>query len=68
MNEGIGRTVPLMAVVTAVLPLNVLINYGLLFGRHGLPALGAPGCGLGSTISLWVMFALLSAHTLSSPR
>jgi multidrug resistance protein, MATE family len=68
MNEGIGRTVPIMAVVTAVLPLNVLLNYGLLFGRLGLPALGAPGCGLGSAISFWVMFALLSAHTIYSPR
>ena len=68
MNEGIGRTVPIMAVVTAVLPLNVLLNYGLLFGRLGLPALGAPGCGLGSAMSFWVMFALLGAHTLYSPR
>lgn len=68
MNEGIGRTVPIMVVVTAVLPLNVLLNYGLLFGNLGLPAIGAPGCGLGSAISFWVMFVLLGAHTLSSPR
>ena len=68
MNEGIGRTVPIMVVVTAVLPLNVLLNYGLLFGNLGLPAIGAPGCGLGSAISFWVMFVLLGAHTLYSPR
>ena len=68
MNEGIGRTLPIMAVMTAVLPLNVLLNYSFLFGRFGLPALGAPGCGLGSALSFWVMFALLGAHTLYSPR
>ena len=68
MNEGIGRTVPIMTVVTAVLPLNVMLNYGFLFGRLGFPALGAPGCGLGSAISFWVMFALLAGHTLYAPH
>ena len=68
MNEGIGRTVPIMMVVTAVLPLNVMLNYGFLFGRLGFPALGAPGCGLGSAISFWVMFALLAGHTLYAPH
>ena len=68
MNEGIGRIVPIMTVVTAVLPLNVMLNYGFLFGRLGFPALGAPGCGLGSAISFWVMFALLAGHTLYAPH
>jgi MATE family multidrug resistance protein len=68
MNEGVGRTVPIMTVVTAVLPLNVLLNYSLLFGRFGLPALGAQGCGLGSALSFWIMLALLAGHTLYSPH
>ncbi len=68
MNEGVGRTVPVMTVVTAVLPLNVLLNYAFLFGAIGMPALGAPGCGLGSALSFWVMLALLAGHTLSSPH
>lgn len=68
MNEGVGRTVPVMTVVTAVLPLNVLLNYAFLFGRFGMPALGAPGCGLGSALSFWVMLALLAGHTLYSPH
>lgn len=68
MNEGVGRTVPVMTVVTAVLPLNVLLNYLFLFGGLGMPALGAPGCGLGSALSFWVMLALLGGHTLASPH
>ena len=68
MNEGVGRTVPIMTVVTAVLPLNVLLNYSFLFGRFGMPALGAPGCGLGSALSFWIMLALLAGHTLYSPH
>lgn len=67
MNEGVGRTVPVMTVVTLVLPLNVLLNYSFLFGRFGMPALGAPGCGLGSALSFWIMLALLAAHTMVSP-
>jgi MATE family multidrug resistance protein len=68
MNEGVGRTVPIMTVVTLVLPVNVLLNYTFLFGRFGMPALGAPGCGLGSALSFWVMLALLAAHTVYSPH
>jgi multidrug resistance protein, MATE family len=34
---------------------NALLNYALIFGRFGLPALGLFGAGLGSTISNAVM-------------
>ena len=34
---------------------NAILNYGLIFGRFGLPALGLFGAGLGSTISNSVM-------------
>lgn len=68
MNEGVGRTLPIMIVVTAVLPLNVLLNYGFVFGRFGMPAMGAPGCGLGSAISFWLMLALLAGHTRYAPH
>ena len=68
MNEGVGRSVPIMIVVTAVLPLNVLLNYSFLFGRFGMPALGAPGCGLGSALSFWLMLVLLAGHTCCSPH
>jgi MATE family multidrug resistance protein len=69
MNEGVGRTVPIMTVVTLVLPVNVLLNYMFLFGRFGMPALGAPGCGLGSALEfLDHVGAARSAHGLSSPH
>ncbi len=39
---------------------NAIINYGLIFGRFGLPALGLFGAGLGSSISNMVMFVVLA--------
>lgn len=63
MSEGVGRTVPIMAVMGTVLPVNVLLNYSFLFGRFGAPELGAVGCGLGNGISLWIMFVLLALYT-----
>jgi MATE family multidrug resistance protein len=68
MNEGVGSTVPIMTVMTLSLPLNVLLNYGFLFGRLGAPALGAPGCGLGNAIAFWLMLAMLGGYTLRAPR
>lgn len=39
---------------------NALLNYGLIFGRFGLPEWGLFGAGLGSTISNSVMFGGLA--------
>src|ERR1700761_4772916 len=38
---------------------NAILNYALIFGRFGLPALGLFGAGLGSTISNSVMAIIL---------
>ena len=34
--------------------LNVIVSYGLIFGKFGLPTMGAPGAGLGTAIALYV--------------
>lgn len=67
MSEGCGRTLPIMGVMMAVLPLNVALNYCFVFGRLGMPALGAAGCGVGSAVSFWLMFALLAAYMSGAP-
>jgi MATE family multidrug resistance protein len=36
---------------------NGLLNYGLIFGRFGLPALGLQGAGIGSALANCLMFA-----------
>ncbi len=67
-TEGIGHTRPIMYTSAFALVSNVFLNYVLMFGKFGAPALGAVGCGWASAISMWlVMFALL-AYVLISPR
>lgn len=66
MSEGVGRTIPIMTVMAVTLPINVALNYSLLFGRFGAPELGAVGCGLGNGISLWLMFIMLALYTSRS--
>lgn len=47
---------------------NAVMNYALIFGRFGLPALGLWGAGLGSTLSNTLMFAILAIVVLRHPR
>ena len=49
--RGIGDTrTPLVAMVVAVLA-NVVLDYALIFGHFGLPALGVAGAGLATAIA-----------------
>jgi MATE family multidrug resistance protein len=40
---------------------NALVNYGLIFGRFGLPALGLTGAGIGTTCTNLFMFLAMAA-------
>ncbi len=54
-SEGIGRTRPVLLISVVALVVNVVANDALIFGHWGLPALGAPGCGMATAIGMWVM-------------
>ncbi|MGH8279662.1 MAG: MATE family efflux transporter [Gammaproteobacteria bacterium] len=60
-TEGIGETRPMLVVALIGLMLNALLDYLLMYGRLGLPALGAAGCGYATAITQWLMFFLLLA-------
>lgn len=53
--EGFARTRPAMVIGMLGLILNVPCNYILIYGKLGLPALGATGCGIASSICYWFM-------------
>ncbi len=53
--EGFSRTRPAMVISICALILNVPINYILIYGKFGLPALGAVGCGIATAICYWFM-------------
>lgn len=45
---------------------NVVLNYGLIFGRLGFPEMGAPGAGLATTLSSGIAFLLYAVVTLTA--
>ncbi len=68
MNEGIGRTVPIMFVMAIALVLNTTLSACFVFGLLGLPRLGVIGSGVGSGMSYWCMFALLALYVWRHPH
>ena len=58
-----GETlVPMKAGITAVL-VNLVLNYLLIYGKFGLPALGVVGAGLATVISRYVEMAIVLTWT-----
>ncbi|MGR8946835.1 MAG: MATE family efflux transporter [Gammaproteobacteria bacterium] len=66
MNEGLGRTIPIMLVMGTSLPINIGLNYIFMYGALGWPKLGAVGAGLGSGITFWLMFIFIALYTYRS--
>lgn len=48
--------------------LNIPLNWLLINGHWGLPALGGAGCGWASGISMWLLLPLQLWHLKHSPR
>ncbi len=63
-TEGIGYTRPIMFTSILGLTCNVFLNYVLMFGHFGAPALGAVGCGYASAISMWVVMVALGGYMM----
>ena len=58
-SEGVAWTRPIMYIAALGLVVNIIGNYVLMYGKLGLPALGAVGCGWASAITMWIMFLSL---------
>ena len=62
--EGIGRPVPGMVIIIGANILNVGLNWLLIFGHGGFPAMGAEGAAIASSIVRWCMFAAAAVYVL----
>jgi len=65
---ALAKASAIMTITVLALLLNLLLNYTLVFGKFGLPALGVVGAAYGTTIVNWLMFAALAMHVLRSPQ
>ena len=63
-SEGLGRTRPIMYIGLSALALNVLGNWVFMYGRWGMPRLGAVGCGVATAIANTSMFVAMFLHVL----
>ncbi|MGI9234936.1 MAG: MATE family efflux transporter [Woeseiaceae bacterium] len=61
-TEGIGHTRPIMFTSLFALVCNVFLNYVLMFGKFGAPALGVVGCGAASAITMWLVALALTTY------
>ncbi len=57
--DGMGRTLPGMIINIAALLLNILLNWLLIYGNWGFPALGIEGAATATTISRIAMMAAI---------
>ena len=65
-TEGIGHTKPIMYTSIFALFCNVFLNWVLMFGKLGAPAMGAVGCGLASGITMWIIAVVLATYMITS--
>ena len=67
LRETGQTTVPMAAGITAVF-VNLLLNYVLIFGKFGAPAMGVQGAALATVISRYVELMILILWTHLNPE
>ena len=67
LRETGKTTVPMIGGVTAVL-VNLVLNYTLIFGHFGAPAMGVRGAAIATVISRYVELAIVAGWTHLNPR
>lgn len=63
---ALARSAAIGWITVAALGFNVVLNYTLVFGKFGFPAMGVVGAAYGTTIVNWLMCAALAMHVLKS--
>ncbi|OOF55333.1 MATE family efflux transporter [Rodentibacter myodis] len=63
LNDGIAKTKPAMVIAFLGLMINIPLNYIFIYGKLGLPAFGAVGCGIATAIVNWAMCLMMIAYS-----
>lgn len=61
---ALNRPLPAMMAMALCIPLNGVLNYGLMFGEFGLPEMGLVGAGVSTVIVEWIMFLGLLVYVV----
>lgn len=65
--DTLGYTRVTMMIVVGTVPINVFLNYLLIFGNFGFPKLGGVGAGYASAITYWIIFGISAFVILKVP-
>lgn len=64
LYSGIARTSMILIDTLVLAVVNLVLNYGLIFGKFGLPEMGIGGSGLASSIAEGVAFVFFVVYML----
>ena len=56
--DALGQTRMTMLITILALPVNILLNYLLIFGKLGFPQLGGVGAGYATAFTYWIVCAI----------
>ncbi|OEF30160.1 MATE family efflux transporter [Vibrio rumoiensis] len=68
LSDGLSLTKPAMILGFIGLGLNVPLNWIFVYGKFGMPALGAVGCGVATAIVYWVMFLCMLGYVITAKK
>ena len=66
-SASINQTRPIMVIAFVGLGINAFLNWVLIYGHFGLPAMGGAGCGWATGIGMWVALIAFVAWTARAP-
>ncbi|MBB5186877.1 MULTISPECIES: MATE family efflux transporter [Zhongshania] len=61
-TEALSHTRPVLWISVIGLLVNIPINYVLIYGKLGIPAMGGVGCGWATAIVMWLMAAMMLVY------
>lgn len=64
---ALGKTRVVMVILLIALPINLCLNYVLIFGQWGFPELGGAGAGYATSITYWLI-TVLTAYIVKTQK
>lgn len=65
--DALGQTRVSMVIALLSLPINVTLNYILIYGKLGLPAFGGVGAGIATALTYWLLAFIAASIVIRHP-